>query len=299
MSGGGLMAELTDTQHQYLIRPLKASRVEKTQGMSYLEAFDVIAHLTRVFGWEGWDKELLQLDVVFEDHSQKRNADGTGGKAQWTVCYRCSMRLTIRNPDGALVKVVEDVGTGEAINQPSRGDAHDLASKSAVSGALKRCAKDLGDQFGLGLYDKGSLDPTVRTVIAYDPPVTLQDSSDQGSASPAPAISPEDGPPASSDRAHADQGDPPAPDPEAPESLVERAERLGSGNAMTTAQKRKIFTLLGKFKIEDRHAFATQVLHRPIDSFSDLTKVDAHKLLEDLTRREEWQPQEGEEMFGA
>ena len=163
---------LTDTQHEYLIRPLKPGRVEKTQGMAYLEAFDVIAHLTRVFGWEGWDKELLQLDLIFEDVADKKRQDGTPYPV-YTVAYRCSMRLTIRDPHGIVVKVVEDVGTGEAINQPSRGDAHDLASKSAVSGALKRCAKDLGDQFGLGLYDKGSLEPTVRKSIAYDPVVTL------------------------------------------------------------------------------------------------------------------------------
>ena len=59
------------------------------------------------------------------------------------------------------------MATGSANNLPSRGDAHDFAIKNADSYALKRAAKDLGDQFGLSLYNKGSLEPVVRTSVAY------------------------------------------------------------------------------------------------------------------------------------
>jgi hypothetical protein len=40
--------------------------------------------------------------------------------------------------------------------------------KNSMSYAIKRCAKDLGDQFGLSLYDKGSTRALVQRVIAYD-----------------------------------------------------------------------------------------------------------------------------------
>jgi hypothetical protein len=39
--------------------------------------------------------------------------------------------------------------------------------KSAISGALKRCAVNLGDQFGLSLYRDGSVAPVVqRSLVA-------------------------------------------------------------------------------------------------------------------------------------
>ncbi|WP_367880534.1 Rad52/Rad22 family DNA repair protein [Salinispora arenicola] len=46
------------------------------------------------------------------------------------------------------------------------GDCHDNAIKTAVSQGLKRCAVNLGDQFGLGLYNGGGVDAVVvRTVV--------------------------------------------------------------------------------------------------------------------------------------
>lgn len=273
------MPELTDTQRQYLIRPLKATRVSKTQGMSYLEAFDVIAHLTRVFGWEGWHKELLQLDIIFEDQTLANSA--TAKPSRWTVAYRCSMRLSIFNPDGELVKIVEDVGTGEAINQPSRGDAHDLASKSAVSGALKRCAKDLGDQFGLGLYDKGSLDPTVKKVIAYDPPVSI-------SGQEPPRTPPDEAP-----------RSPTVPEPEG--SLEARAKALTATAVkgdITDRSRKKIFAKAGeKGYGATVREIAGQVTDRQITSINELTEAEAVAVIAHLEAMDKWAPQPGEEPF--
>jgi recombination DNA repair RAD52 pathway protein len=129
--------------------------------MAYLEAFDVIAHLTRVFSVAGWDKEV-EAELVFEQGSE-------GDKPRWTVAYRAKCRLTVRDPSGEFVCVHEDMATGSATNQPSRADAHDLALKSAVSDALKRAAKDLGNQWGLSLYGDGSTKSVVGTSLAYDP----------------------------------------------------------------------------------------------------------------------------------
>ena len=156
---------LTKEQRETLLRPINPIRVLQLKGQSHLPSYDVVAHLTRVFGYEGWDKELINLWLISEVATQ------TDGKWRYTVTYGCTMRLTIYALPGELtrqrVKKIEEGATGSAINQPSLGDAHDFAMKNSMSYALKRCAKDLGDQFGLSLYDKGSTRQLVQKVIAY------------------------------------------------------------------------------------------------------------------------------------
>ena len=155
------MAGLTEAQRNVLLLPLAKRRVLIAQGMAHLPAYDVIAYLNKVFGFEGWDREIVNTWLIDETGTEKN------GRVGWTVTYGCQVRLTIRNPSGSVVKVSDGVATGSANNLPSRGDAHDFAIKNADSYALKRAAKDLGDQFGLSLYNKGSLEPVVRTSVAY------------------------------------------------------------------------------------------------------------------------------------
>lgn len=152
-----------DKQLEVLFRPLNGTRVATRDGMSYLEAWDVIAHLTRIFGPLNWDKAVLDTTMIYDDFV---TWERSGQKKQgWDVAYRATVRLTVRS--GEVVKVSEDCATGQAQHQPSRGDAHDLALKSAVSDALKRAAKDLGNQFGLSLYDGGSLTSVVASSLAH------------------------------------------------------------------------------------------------------------------------------------
>lgn len=155
----GLTAKQVDT----LLRPINPRRVLHAQGQSHVAAFDVIAHLSRVFGFGGWDKEIISLDLVHERHTEPE------GKSQgrWWVTYRCVMRLTVRDPDGAVLCRLEDAATGSAQNMPSPAEAHDFAVKNAVSYALKRCAKDLGDQFGLSLYNKGFTGQLVQATLVH------------------------------------------------------------------------------------------------------------------------------------
>ena len=160
----------TDAQRAQLLKAIVPSRVNKdNKGMSYVEGYEIQAHLNRLFGFEGWDKEIVSIDLAFE--SMDVNATDRSGKVRpgWWVTYKCMVRLRIY-ADGVLAKLTEEVGTGSGTNQPDRADAHDLAMKSAVTDALKRCAKDLGDQFGLSLYNKGSMDALVKRVIPYEKP---------------------------------------------------------------------------------------------------------------------------------
>lgn len=175
------MSKFTEEQRRVLLRPIDGWRVMELDGQSHLAAWDVIAHLNRVFGYEGWDKEILSLELVYEhvgvrEIGHARNCNRRGDcdcrnaktVPAVSVGYRCTLRLTVRNPEGQVVRVVEDAAMGTATNQRDMGDAHDLAVKSAVSYALKRCAKDLGDQFGLSLYNKGQESAVVMHVFPYD-----------------------------------------------------------------------------------------------------------------------------------
>lgn len=159
---------LTRAQVDTLLNPIKARRVMQAQGQSHVAAFDIIAHLTRIFGFGGWSKEILDLSIVHERSTDPELAPNGQPKNQgrWWVTYSCTMRLTIFDPDGNPVAVIEDAATGSAQNMPSPADAFDFAIKNAVSYALKRCAKDLGDQFGLSLYNEGQTAPLIgRTLV--------------------------------------------------------------------------------------------------------------------------------------
>lgn len=157
---------LTREQVTQLLAPIRPIRVLKDpRGMSHVSQQDVTAHLTRVFGFGNFDTEVIHLDLVFED-PYVRNGEPVAGK--YNVCYRCHFRLTVKNPDGSYLAHYEDASCGDAQNQ-NRQDAHDLAMKSAISTAKKRCAINLGDQFGLSLYNKGQMTALVKgTLILPD-----------------------------------------------------------------------------------------------------------------------------------
>jgi recombination DNA repair RAD52 pathway protein len=167
---------LSDEQRDILFKPLNPIRVANLKGMSYLEEWDVEAHLTRIFGFEGWDKEITYA-VAFEEPvtwtpaATERNPHPQP-KDGWDVGYTAECKLTLRDPDHRFIAVRQDAAAGGATHQPNRADAHHLALTSAVSTALKRAAKSLGNQFGLSLYDSGSLKSVVGSSIAYPDNVT-------------------------------------------------------------------------------------------------------------------------------
>lgn len=149
----------TATQRAVLRQPLTRSRVYEHRGNSYLATWDVRAHLTRIFGFGNWDFHVVDLTQcdAWATH------DDAGKPSRFWAAYRCVGRLTVRDRDGNEV-TYEDAAVGEASNQTSVGSAHDLAVKSSVSGALKRCAVNLGTQFGLSLYADTLNDVIVKMV---------------------------------------------------------------------------------------------------------------------------------------
>lgn len=171
-------ARLADAQLAVLARPLNSTRVAQRKGdgktLSYLEAWDVRAHLIRVFGYGGFDVEVEEYHPIFE---REYDSSATPPVPMIEVAYSARVRLTIRDPEGIEVASYIEVAVGQAnVRQTSgsRGDAHDNAIKQAESDALKRCAINLGNQFGLSLYDDGSTRDVVRGTV-LDPPKVKTD----------------------------------------------------------------------------------------------------------------------------
>lgn len=164
---------LTEQQVGFLLRPISNNRVRNLRGMSHLEAWDVRRQLIRIFGFEGFTVETLGLDLVHENGNPNYRKKNKAGEeygptyTAWTIVYRAQVRLTVKTADGRPIAMFEDAAAGDAVNQPSVGDAHDLAMKTALSQALKRCAVNLGDQFGLSLYNDGSQNAVVMRSLAY------------------------------------------------------------------------------------------------------------------------------------
>lgn len=197
----------THTQNQadrfspYQLRMLHGgitgNRVRNLRGMSHLEAWDVRRQLIRIFGFGGFDIETISLDLVAE-HEKK-----TGERSRWTVVYRAQVRLILKDTHGNRIGYFDDGAAGDSVNQPSLGDAHDMAMKTAFSQALKRCAVNLGDQFGLSLYNDGSKDAVVGFSAAHPPQEWKQQ--------PPPEPEPVDPPVRPEPTAHQDDDKAPAP----------------------------------------------------------------------------------------
>lgn len=157
---------LTANQVDALTAPLHPGRVRQVKGNAHLEAWDIRRHLLRVFGWGGWDLELLTCDCILERSFWSDDVKEQF-KGRHTVIYRVTARLIIKDVEGNEIAHFDDGATGDSTNQPTLGDAHDMAMKTAMSQALKRCAVNLGDRFGLSLYNKGQTGAVVGKSLAH------------------------------------------------------------------------------------------------------------------------------------
>jgi Rad52/22 family double-strand break repair protein len=158
------MSYLSDKQIELLLKPIHSQRVLQLKGLSYVEGHDIRAELNRIFGFAGWSFEILDTTLICETEV-KTNA----GKPAWYVVYRSRARLILFTPppwDGyrEILATYDGTHAGESTH-PVRGEAHGNAVTNSETYALKRCAMNLGDQFGLSLYNKGSLEPIVRWTL--------------------------------------------------------------------------------------------------------------------------------------
>lgn len=153
---------LTSEQISELLKPIDPTRVSTDgKGFAHVEAWDVRRTMNKIFGFVGWSAEVTRMELVSE-----REVQGRDGKSRWNVIYRaqCVLRIGDTFGDGGAYT---EWAAGDATN-PVLADAHDQAIKTAESQAFKRCAVNLGDQFGLSLYKNGSTDATVQEIVGQE-----------------------------------------------------------------------------------------------------------------------------------
>jgi recombination DNA repair RAD52 pathway protein len=161
-----LTSYLTEKQITLLLRSIHAQRVLQRQGMSYVEGYDIRAELNRVFGFCRWSATVAEQELICAEQVETR-----GGKSAWYVLYRTRIQLAVQAPDGTPLTVYDGTHVG-ASTHPDRGEAYGNAVTNSETYALRRAAINLGDQFGLSLYNKGSLEPIVRWTLVRPEPVT-------------------------------------------------------------------------------------------------------------------------------
>lgn len=146
---------LTDRQLRSLLANLNANRVSgRKQGsrtLSYLEAWDVKAALIKVFGFGGFSAIASEGRIISTEPG--KGSGGTGVR----ITVMCRMELTIHQLGATYTEYAAASQTGQ-----DPGEVLDFAIKTAESDALKRCAINLGTQFGLSLYNDGKTEDVVR-----------------------------------------------------------------------------------------------------------------------------------------
>ena len=111
--------------------------------VSYIEGLHVIAEANRIFGFDNWTRETLDIKCV----SEREREIGAGKAPGWGVTYLVKARIII---DGVAR---EGCGAGHGIDR-DLGQAHESAIKEAETDAMKRAFMTFGNPFGLALYDK-------------------------------------------------------------------------------------------------------------------------------------------------
>ena len=127
--------------------PLDSRHVKgRSQGgrtVSYVEGWHAIAEANRIFGFDMWSRETIDLRVLGEP----REVDG-----KMRVGYSARVRITVTTPEGREI-TREGCGFGQGIDKDV-DQAHESALKEAETDAMKRAFMTFGNPFGLALYDK-------------------------------------------------------------------------------------------------------------------------------------------------
>jgi DNA repair and recombination protein RAD52 len=115
--------------------------------VSYVEGWAVIAEANRIFGFDNWTRETIDIKCVAESARKIGVKDNFAGYDGWGVTYLCKARVIV---DGVAR---EGCGAGHGIDR-DLGQAHESAIKEAETDAMKRAFMTFGNPFGLALYDK-------------------------------------------------------------------------------------------------------------------------------------------------
>lgn len=170
------MAGFSESQVASLESPLARETVKQRaqagRSFSYIEGWHAIAEANRIFGFDAWDRELVEIKCVAErerkigrDDRPDRQKDGH------QVSYLARVRVTVRAGDMAVRR--EGIGYGSGIDV-DLGAAHESAAKEAETDAMKRALVTFGNPFGLALYDKEQAEVAPAAAPPQPPPEARQ-----------------------------------------------------------------------------------------------------------------------------
>lgn len=131
--------------------------------LAHIAHWYVRAKLIQIFGYCNYDVETLSLQETLKEKLDN-------GRIYFL--HTAQVRLHIKDREGKPLAFYDDVACGDGKGDvrvnggtTSPGKACHRSATTALSLALVRCTNNLGDQFGLSLYNKGSLDPVVGSTL--------------------------------------------------------------------------------------------------------------------------------------
>lgn len=147
----------TPDQRASLSAPLSRDHIKKREQagrkLSYIEGWHAINEANRIFGFDAWDRETVEMRLVVE----RETKIGQAGRNGWRVGYVAKVRVRVltgdMDADGTRLVLREGTGYGSGIDV-DLGSAHESAVKEAETDAMKRALMTFGNPFGLALYDK-------------------------------------------------------------------------------------------------------------------------------------------------
>lgn len=143
---------LSDAQVKALLELFDEEIIEKrdNDGQLIVPHDYVRARLSEIFGPLGWSEQHLELTEI---------PTGEDGRSDTRfVAYRARVRVIIRNPDGSPGAFWDGAGAwGQGRSMRGKAptaiwELHSDCMNGALSVAFLRATKNLGNQFGLGLY---------------------------------------------------------------------------------------------------------------------------------------------------
>ena len=120
-----------------------STRKQAGRDLSYIEGWHAIAEANRIFGFDGWDRQAIEMRQLGEPRQDDKGLNRVG--------YSCRVRITVRAGDRIIIR--EGCGFGSGIDRDI-DQAHESALKEAETDAMKRALMTFGNPFGLALYDK-------------------------------------------------------------------------------------------------------------------------------------------------
>jgi DNA recombination protein Rad52 len=136
--------KVTNALNAKLDPSVVATRKQSNVMLSYVKGWYVIKKANEIFGFDGWDMETIDINVI-NDVLQKDETK-YGSVDRWHVTYTAKVRVNVNSV------IREGFGAGHGIDK-DRGIAHESASKEAETDAMKRALRTFGNVFGLALYD--------------------------------------------------------------------------------------------------------------------------------------------------